>query len=537
MNTATINEHLKRALTQHQQGDLAGAERLYRDIVLIDPHQADALHLLGVVQHQKHRYDEALDYVGQAIKSRSNIGSYHNTLGAVYAAKGCYEEAVLAFENAAALEPKSADAHLNLGVVHLEAGAYTKALPCLETALELNTDLGTAWRNAGRIFAKAQQYAQAVGCFQQAIKRQPQLHDTYFHLAGALHKMGRLDEAAACYRAARQVSEQYGQLRRNPYGMLDALAELGEAAASLCNGASAAAAAAAASIGQPEPGAAVAARTDLRIHAPAGDDRTGSTASCEADAAGAIKKALDVHRRIAPAAARYIRASEAYAHAEGVLEHLLAAYRNTPLLTDPFEHFYIDGLFPEDFYQAILDHLPATEQYAELMHPDAILPNGHSARLQFPLTEENIRKLPEPARTFWLDYTWIFESDELKFANFGKYGKHIRASANPILFRDIAGYKILPHPDIPEKKVTTQFYLPRDNGRTHLGTCLYVEKGKDARGVIRFEKVKQFPFRSNSGYSFLVSPDSWHGVEETDIGDGPRDTLMIIHLVMGRNGY
>ena len=91
---------------------------------------------------------------------------------------------------------------------------------------------------------------------------------------------------------------------------------------------------------------------------------------------------------------------------------------------------------------------------------------------------------------------------------------------------DVAGYKILPHQDIPEELITTQFYLPRDRGRAYLGTWLYEQGANDPD---EYRKVKQIEFFSNSGYSFKVSETSWHGVEETHAAESPRDTLMIIY--------
>lgn len=50
--TAALRTRIQEALTLHQQGDLAGAQRGYNDILTQWPEQPDALHMLGIVYMQ-----------------------------------------------------------------------------------------------------------------------------------------------------------------------------------------------------------------------------------------------------------------------------------------------------------------------------------------------------------------------------------------------------------------------------------------------------------------------------------------------------
>ncbi len=96
----------------------------------------------------------------------------------------------------------------------------------------------------------------------------------------------------------------------------------------------------------------------------------------------------------------------------------------------------------------------------------------------------------------------------------------------PRLVRDLCGYKIRIHPDISQKAITVQFYLPPDDSQRHLGTSFYSrETGKG------FTKVKQMSFLPNTGYAFAVGDNSWHGVDQVSGGDGIRNSLMIIYYL------
>ena len=64
---ATISEALAIAIQHHQAGRLQAAEQIYRQILAVEPNQADALHLLGVIAHQVGKHEVAVEYIRRAI--------------------------------------------------------------------------------------------------------------------------------------------------------------------------------------------------------------------------------------------------------------------------------------------------------------------------------------------------------------------------------------------------------------------------------------------------------------------------------------
>ena len=101
--------------------------------------------------------------------------------------------------------------------------------------------------------------------------------------------------------------------------------------------------------------------------------------------------------------------------------------------------------------------------------------------------------------------------------------KNIKINAFPVLFKDIAGYKITIHPDSPRKAMATLLYLPADESQTHLGT-LFHERRPDGS----FSEGQGMSFSPNTGFAFGVTPDSWHSVRQMKPDDKPRNQLMII---------
>ena len=60
---ATISEALTIAVQHHQAGRLEAAEQIYRQIVAVEPNQADARHLLGVIASQAGGHEIAVEYI------------------------------------------------------------------------------------------------------------------------------------------------------------------------------------------------------------------------------------------------------------------------------------------------------------------------------------------------------------------------------------------------------------------------------------------------------------------------------------------
>ena len=63
---------------KHRAGDLAAARRLYESVLAQSPDDADALHLLGLVEHQEGRSARGRVLIERAIALRpAEIGRAH----------------------------------------------------------------------------------------------------------------------------------------------------------------------------------------------------------------------------------------------------------------------------------------------------------------------------------------------------------------------------------------------------------------------------------------------------------------------------
>lgn len=217
---------------------------------------------------------------------------------------------------------------------------------------------------------------------------------------------------------------------------------------------------------------------------------------------------------------------------------LVGRVESSALEATPFAHVYLEDLFPPEYYRRLLDHLPETRRYRELRHREAMQEDGHSARRKFYLFPEHIMWLPDGQRAFWRKLSRVLRSRALQEAFKAKFRAALeqRFGCNidrltfypvPMLLRDLGGYRIGIHGDSLSKAITVQFYLPRDDSQSHLGTVLH--EGRNGDAALR---TKTLMFRPATGYAFpVVYHESWHSVARTSDADGERNTLMLTYYV------
>ncbi|WP_321954692.1 tetratricopeptide repeat protein [Paraburkholderia bannensis] len=247
-----------RAFAAHRDGRLEDAERGYRATLAADPVHVDALHMLGVLRHQKGQHAEAADLVRRAVDLRPddaalqlNLGNAlkamgeldnaierfrnaltlaptfalaHYNLGNAYAATGRHEDAMYAFEHAVRLQPGDASSHNNLGNALHALGRHAEAAESFRRALKIRPGHAGAHNNLGMALNALGDSAGAVEHFQKALRAQPRFVAAHFNLANTLDATGYHAHAVAGYEEALALQPQFPPAL---FGLGNALAALG----------------------------------------------------------------------------------------------------------------------------------------------------------------------------------------------------------------------------------------------------------------------------------------------------------------------
>ena len=94
----------------HRSGQLAEAERLYRQLLAADPRDFSARHLLGVIHAQQGRNDQALLEIDAALAIKADDAEAQLNRANVLKALGRGEEALEGYARALELKPRFAPA-------------------------------------------------------------------------------------------------------------------------------------------------------------------------------------------------------------------------------------------------------------------------------------------------------------------------------------------------------------------------------------------------------------------------------------------
>jgi tetratricopeptide (TPR) repeat protein len=185
-----------------QAGRLSEAETLCRAILRESPGEAGIHHVLGVLNHQMGKNEEARKEIESAIGLNPNDAEYHNNLGVVLLAMGKAQQALAACARAVDLRAQYPEAWNNLGNAMAAAGQLKEAISAYDRAIEQSPKLVQALNNRGNALKQIGRLDDAIAAYGRAIAQQPNYAEAHSNLGIALQMAGRRDEAIASYRAA-----------------------------------------------------------------------------------------------------------------------------------------------------------------------------------------------------------------------------------------------------------------------------------------------------------------------------------------------
>jgi len=255
----TLKEQIEFGLAHLRAGRLAEAEAVCREIRAQKPDEAQALHLLGIIEARRGDFQRGMEMLRRAIEADPEIAKYHANLGAVLLQVGRFDEAMNSFRKALSLAPDAIDAAVGLGNALRAAGrtdeataAYQQALAMANTDADASNALGIVLSSVGREEESLAAFRQAVAirpdfpealangatvlterglvgegesAARSAVRLRPDLSAAHSSLAKALIKTNRIDEAVASYEQAARLQPESAIAWNN---LAFALVEIGE---------------------------------------------------------------------------------------------------------------------------------------------------------------------------------------------------------------------------------------------------------------------------------------------------------------------
>ena len=228
---ATFGEVLNRARQLLGAGDLAEAQRFYRQLVEAVPQAAEPWHELGILQLQAGRPEGAVECLRQAVTLDPGSATYHVNLATTYRMLKRPDEAIESFERALKLGSPTAELYNNLALSLKDTGQTDAALRAFDDALRLRPDYANGHFNRGNLLLESGRLEEAAESYQRAIEAQPTDAVAHCKLGMVDCELGRWEQAAACFRRALELKGDFAEAYSNLAVVLTRQSNFDEAAA------------------------------------------------------------------------------------------------------------------------------------------------------------------------------------------------------------------------------------------------------------------------------------------------------------------
>ena len=152
---------INQAIQCFQNGDYKNAHKILNQVLLTEPKNLAALHILGLIN----------------------------------ASQSKHSEAALLFKRAVDINPRDPSLYYNLAKALLDSGSLNESLPHHKKATELAPDNSDAWLNYGKCLSGLDMHEKALTFYEQSILINPNNFVALINKSASLNELGRYQEA------------------------------------------------------------------------------------------------------------------------------------------------------------------------------------------------------------------------------------------------------------------------------------------------------------------------------------------------------
>lgn len=183
------------AVAHQKVGQLDDAEKIYRQVLRSYPTNSDALHLLGLIAHQRGDNETAVVLITKASEISPLISFIHNNLGMAWHDLGKIDQAISCYRRAIHLEASYIEPWLNLGTAYQDQENLSEAISCFRHVLKHVPDSAKAHNNLGRSLCDQGELEQGLEHLRKAIEIDPANASAFGNIGIILCKQQKNSEA------------------------------------------------------------------------------------------------------------------------------------------------------------------------------------------------------------------------------------------------------------------------------------------------------------------------------------------------------
>jgi tetratricopeptide (TPR) repeat protein len=178
---------------------------------MVEETTVDGHSIRGSEYYNKGMLDEAIEEFKEVLEIDPDDAEAHYNLGNAYVDKEMFEEAISAYKKAIELNPEFIDAYLNLGMVYLNKDLTDDAISLYKQALKLNPNDPFLYYHLGEAYAYKERYDKAVVELKKAVSINPMDPETQYRLAEMYYETEQFDLALEHIRRAEELGHPLDQ--------------------------------------------------------------------------------------------------------------------------------------------------------------------------------------------------------------------------------------------------------------------------------------------------------------------------------------
>ena len=206
---------LRKALHLHQAGDTDRAKSLYNKVLTIVPDDADALHLLGLIEHQDGNLLAARQLIDRAILHEPAHPFFYNNLGNVLKDLGLLEDALRSYRQAIVLKADYREAYHNQALIYCNRNDLPNAVDCYEKMLlHFPNDVEIEKKIADLCF-EMMDFDKSASYYHRILPKKVMDHSSFFKLAVIATHGDDIDQAIEYYGNALRLNPSMAEAWNN----------------------------------------------------------------------------------------------------------------------------------------------------------------------------------------------------------------------------------------------------------------------------------------------------------------------------------
>jgi len=177
-----INNRLAQAL--QNSGQYEKAEEVYRLLAQLSPEYAANYYRTILKMYDDARMNEkAIEIAKQIVEMNPGDADSLFNLGLMYTKQKKYNEAIETYKKIIEIRPNSEFAYANLGQIYIELNQWNKVIEVFDKYVDIVPDNADAWHAIGVSYMKLKKFGLALDPLLKAIELRPDFGVAYFNLA------------------------------------------------------------------------------------------------------------------------------------------------------------------------------------------------------------------------------------------------------------------------------------------------------------------------------------------------------------------